>query len=245
MSTWWSGSWRLLRTGHPETGPLCRILRLLRRVTGLRVWEARHTHVRVFATNTSGEGESSAPKQMQTPANPEDDQVTGVTVTPGAEELMVTWDPVSGATHYHVQWKSIGSHATASVDDPGTTGNTRRVGSGTRTYTIEDLTAGTEYMVRVYAIGNATAPNIFGTVGVGTPSHADADGVTGTPKPAKVTGGDGDPRRGGPCGGPYGKLDRSPAAGDGHICRAVENEFPGLQRGSVRSHSGRSRESHP
>ena len=146
-------------------------------------------NVRVFARNTSGEGEASVEAEAD-PADPADDQVTGVSVDPGAEELMVTWDPVSvsGATHYHVQWKSTGNHAAASVDDPGTTGNTRRVGSGTRTYTIEDLTAGIEYMVRVYAVGNATAPNIFGTAGVGTPSHADDGGVSGTPKPAKVTG---------------------------------------------------------
>ena len=175
--------WKLATVTNYPSGNRATTTELSHRITGLG---GDAHNVRVFARNTSGEGEASA-EEIADPADPVDDQVTGVSVDPGAEELTVTWDPVSGATHYHVQWKSAGSHAAASDDDPGTTGNTRRVGSGTRTYTIEDLTAGTEYTVRVYAVGNATAPNIFGDAGVGTASHP-TEGVTGTPKPAKVTG---------------------------------------------------------
>ena len=58
--------------------------------------------------------------------------------------------------------------------------------SGSTTYTIEELDPGTEYTVRVTAIGPATGPNTFSVDGVGTPSHGSAGGVTGTPIPGKV-----------------------------------------------------------
>ena len=144
------------------------------RITGLG---ADEHNVRVFARNTSGEGEASTEADAD-PEDPEAGQVTGVTVDPGAEELIVTWDRVTGATGYHVQWSTGNPYDAQTKDAP--TGNATKAASGL-TYTIEDLTAGTTYNVRVYAI----VPTTLVAAGFGLPSGA---GPMGIPKPAKVTG---------------------------------------------------------
>ena len=79
---------------QPSTGNLSH------RITGLG--RTAHT-VQVYATNEGGNGaaEEVAPA---TPGAPGDDQVTGVTVTPGSQQLTVEWVPVTGATEYKVQW---------------------------------------------------------------------------------------------------------------------------------------------
>ena len=143
------------------------------RITGLG--SADHM-VRVYATNPSGSGDSSEEITVS-PDDPAAGQVTGVTVDPGVEELMVTWDRVTGATGYHVQWNTGGSYESPTKDAPTT--DATKAASGLR-YTIEDLTAGTTYNVRVYAI----VPTTLVSDGYGEPS----DGATGTPKPGKVTG---------------------------------------------------------
>ena len=102
--------------------------------------------VRVIAYNASGDGAPSEEKK-DTPKELQPGQVANVTVTPGAGELMVSWDPVvEGATGYTVQWKS---ETDADYDA------TSRQASGSditgESYTIQDLTAGTEYTVRVKA----------------------------------------------------------------------------------------------
>ena len=143
------------------------------RITGLG--SADHM-VRVYATNPSGSGDSSEEITVS-PDDPAAGQVTGVTVDPGVEGLMVTWDRVTGATGYHVQWNTGGSYESQTKDAPTT--DATKAASGLR-YTIEDLTAGTTYNVRVYAI----VPTTLVSDGYGEPS----DDATGTPKPGKVTG---------------------------------------------------------
>ena len=71
-------------------------------------------------------------------------QVTGVTVTPGVETLVVSWNAVTGATGYKVQWKS-GNEAFGAERE-------RVVVDGAATsHTIANLTANTLYSVRVIA----------------------------------------------------------------------------------------------
>ena len=90
-------------------------------------------------------------------------QVTGVGVTPGNAQLVVTWTAVDTATGYTVQWKS-GSQGY------NTTNRQAAVTSGTTTsHTITGLANGTEYTVQVSA--TRTSAND------GPPS----DEMTGTP----------------------------------------------------------------
>ena len=72
-------------------------------------------------------------------------QVMGLMVGPGDMQLVVNWTEVDGATGYKVQWKS-------GVQDYNTGDRQATVTSGsTTTYTIPNLTNGTEYTVRVIA----------------------------------------------------------------------------------------------
>ena len=84
-------------------------------------------------------------------------RISGVNVTPGVEELFVSWTAVPHADGYKVQWKSGGE--SYSVDR-------QAVVTGT-SYTIPSLRWGTDYTVRVIATH---------------PSDGQASGeVTGTP----------------------------------------------------------------
>ena len=75
-------------------------------------------------------------------------QVTGVTVSADIGQLAVTWDAVSNADGYKVQWKS-GSETFA---DAATDNREATISSGTTTsYAITGLTNGTAYSVQVIA----------------------------------------------------------------------------------------------
>ena len=77
---------------------------------------------------------------------------TGVTVTPGASALTVTWTASSGADGYRVQWKS------GSQDWDPTTRESSVSGGSTVTDTISSLTAATVYTVRVGATKGTENP---------------------------------------------------------------------------------------
>ena len=97
-----------------------------------------------------------------------------VTVTPGVESLAVSWNRVDGAGDYKVQWKS---------GDEGYDPANRqaRTGGGDKTsYTIPELTAGTEYTIRVIATTTTTTTDDGAD---GPPS----DEATGTPLAAAPT----------------------------------------------------------
>ena len=90
-------------------------------------------------------------------------QVTGVWTQPGDRQLVVNWTATDKATGYKVQWKAPGGNYNT---------NTRMatITSGsTTTYTIPNLTNGTEYQVRVTATRTGYSD--------GQPSNE----VTGTP----------------------------------------------------------------
>ncbi len=117
--------------------------------------DAEYT-VRVIATRTNfddGAPSADVPEGFA--------KASGVQVTPGEGNLVVSWTAVLGATGYKVQWKS--------GDENYDAANRQAVIADGTTYTIANLIGGREYTVRVIA------------------THTDAndgpasDGVTGTP----------------------------------------------------------------
>ena len=105
---------------------------------------------------------------------------TGVTVTPGASQLTVTWTASSGADGYRVQWKS------GSQDwDPTT--RQRSVNSGsTVTDTIPSLTPTTVYTVRVGATEGTEDP-AWSDTATGSPLFG-CEGSTAVGGESPVTG---------------------------------------------------------
>ena len=118
--------------------------------------------IRVIATHTTTAGNSAPSEEvMVTSATT---RPTNVRVTPGPAQLIVAWTEATGATGYKVQWKSGGQSYNTS-DRQATVS-----GMSTTTYTIENLTFGATYTVRVTA-----------TLAGGTDSDP-SDEVMGTPQ---------------------------------------------------------------
>ena len=118
--------------------------------------------IRVIATSTNINLADSVPSEevMVTLATT---RPTNVRVTPGPAQLIVAWTEATGATGYKVQWRSGGQSYNTSDRQETVSGGS------TTTYTIENLTFGTTYTVRVTA-----------TLAGGTDSTP-SDEVTGTP----------------------------------------------------------------
>ena len=100
--------------------------------------------VRVIATKEQADDGEPSAEVTGIPKAAAPAQVTGVVVEPGLEELAVSWDAVSDADGYKVQWKS----GTQDYDEAR-----QGIVSGgdTVSHTITDLTADTEYILRVIA----------------------------------------------------------------------------------------------
>ena len=116
---------------------------------------------------------------------PRPDQVAKVEVTPGAEELAVTWDPVDGATGYTVEWKS----GTEDWDTDGTATPPRQASGSQITgesYTIGSLMGGTQYSVRVFA-SNAGGDGAHSATELGIPKPGQVTGVDVTPGSGALT----------------------------------------------------------
>lgn len=77
------------------------------------------------------------------------DQVTGLEVAAGLESLVVSWTAVTGADGYRIQWRSA-SESYNETDRQATVS-----GASTTTHTIEGLTPGTPYTVRVTATSSS------------------------------------------------------------------------------------------
>ena len=102
--------------------------------------------VRVLATKTGAVGSTSSAEVTGRLAG---DGAENVRVTPGVDSLIVTWDAVSDASGYRVQWKS-GAENYPTANRQGNTYGQATIGDwNTTTYTIENLLAGTRYTVRV------------------------------------------------------------------------------------------------
>ena len=95
-------------------------------------------------------------------------EVTGVEVTPGVEQLEVTWTAVSGAGGYKNQWKSGSEDYSDSRQAVIASGDTT-------TYTIAELTADTEYTIRVIATKDNADDGEPSEEVTGTPTSADPD----------------------------------------------------------------------
>ena len=95
-------------------------------------------------------------------------QVTGVAVSPGVEQLVVTWEAVPEADGYKVQWKS-------GEEDYDETRQATVSGADTPSYTIAGLTAGTEYTVRLIATGEKVDDGPPSEEVSATPGSADPD----------------------------------------------------------------------
>ena len=108
-------------------------------ITGLVA--GREYTVRVIATRDDA---NNGQPSLEVTGIPAPGRVTGVTVTPGIRSLLVSWDTLSDAHGYKVQWKS-------GDQDFGTDRQQRVTGGSTTSYVITGLIAGREYAVRVIA----------------------------------------------------------------------------------------------
>ena len=99
-------------------------------------------------------------------------QVTGVTITPMARALVVSWEEVPGADGYKVQWKSD-AQAFDATRQITITGGTKT------TATIPNLTAGIPYSVQVIATETDAGEGRASTRLTGTPKLAPPGQVTG------------------------------------------------------------------
>ena len=137
--------------------------------------------VRVIATKADTDDGPPSAEAIGTPLAlaleppPLPGQVTGVTVTPGVESLIVSWTAVTDANGYKVQWKSGGQ------DYDATTRQGRVSGADTTSDTIPGLIPGTEYTVRVIATKAGTDDYPPSAEATGTP-------LAPPPPPGQVTG---------------------------------------------------------
>ena len=127
--------------------------------------------IRVIATSTNVNIADSDPSEevMVTAVT---NKPTNVRVTPGHFQLLVAWSEATGATGYKVQWKSSGQSY-----DPSSRQATVS-GLSTTTHAIENLTFGTTYTVRVFAIlaGNVDSDPSDEIMGVPLGIDYDGDG---------------------------------------------------------------------
>ena len=163
---------------YPETGgsPLST---LTHQIPGLTA-DKEYT-IRVRARNgedTEDNNGGNGPWSMEKMGRPKPGQVAdntntsevdeGVTVTPEEGALKVSWGKVTGADEYKIQWKSGTERYDSSREDMASA-------TDEPSYTIPNLSADTEYTVRVWAVN---------TSGEGAVSEEASD----TPKPGMVTG---------------------------------------------------------
>ena len=124
--------------------------------------------VQVIATRENADDGLPSAAVTGTPLAPASGQVTNVMVTPGVEQLTVSWNPVSEATGYQVQWRSGEDQDFATADVPG----------DTTEYTIRSLEAGTEYTVQVIATKENADDGPPSVPTTGTPEGGTPEGET-------------------------------------------------------------------
>ena len=100
--------------------------------------------VRVIATKEHANDGAPSEEVTVIPNAQPPAQVTGVGVTPDVEQLDVSWAAVPDASGYKVQWKS-------GDEDYDEARQAVLTGGDMVSYTIMDLTPGTQYTVRVIA----------------------------------------------------------------------------------------------
>ena len=108
------------------------------------------------------DGRAAAIVTVEATGTPTLAKVTGLATTAGRGTLGLSWNAVSGAGSYTVQWKSTGGFTTTNQATPGT-----------NSYTIPNLLGGTEYTVRVKAdhATRAAAAGPWSEEATGTPEY--------------------------------------------------------------------------
>ena len=109
-------------------------------------------------------------------------QVTGVSLTPGFKQMDVSWNAVTGADGYKVQWK----RGAETFSDASGDGREATVSSGSTTgHTITDLANGVAYSVRVMATKTGSSDGTPSTaVTATTPTRARIESVEFTNVPS-------------------------------------------------------------
>ena len=99
---------------------------------------------------------------------------TDVSVTPQVEALDVSWDPISGATRYRLQWKS---------GDQDYAGSRQQDFATATSYTITGLTGGTAYTLRVIVtLGGANEESLEVTASARLPAPGAVTSLILTPQ---------------------------------------------------------------
>ena len=129
--------------------------------------------VRLIAVSAAGDGPASEEVKGTPRAAPA--RVSGVTVAAGDGELAVSWNAVSGATGYRVQWRSSAARTLDAAD-----GREHLVAGGSSTsYTIRNLVNEVEHMVRVIAT-NAGVDGPASQEVAATPAYVPPEAPPGT-----------------------------------------------------------------
>ena len=102
--------------------------------------------VRVKAKRTNANDGQWSPTAKGTPKAEPPGSVANLTLAAGTEQLVASWDAVSGASGYKVQWKSG-----AQLYDQDQERQHEITGAGNTTYTIRGLQGGVEHTVQVKA----------------------------------------------------------------------------------------------
>jgi len=127
--------------------------------------------VQVLATRENADDAPPSEPVTGIPLAPASGQVSGVRVTAGVEQLTVSWNALSEAGGYKVQWKTgeqeFGAEREAVIDDAATT-----------EYVIGSLEAGTEYTVQVLATQENAADGVPSPAVAGIPQAAPPGRVT-------------------------------------------------------------------
>ncbi len=124
--------------------------------------------VRVIATKANADDGPPSDEVAAIPRAMPPAQVAGVEVTAGVDELAVSWTAVSDADGYKVQWKF-------GTEDYDGGRQVALLGGDTINYTIIDLTADTEYTIRVIATKDHAEDGPPSEEVTGTPTSPDPD----------------------------------------------------------------------
>ena len=139
-------------------------------ITGLEAGTAYMVRVRedhgCLEGSIAPPGPSSA-EITRIPLLPAPGQVMGeVRVTEEVESLTLSWDPVSNANGYKVQWKSGGQDYDLANRQAATTVTATEPGTS---HTISGLDPGTEFTVRVFATKTNSFTGAYSREATGTP----------------------------------------------------------------------------
>ena len=113
-----------------------------------------------FMLSACGTSDSGTPQTTTAPAPP-----TGVSASGGTNQVVVSWNPVSGATSYNIYWTNDPTHV---MKDMGAI----KISGVSSPYRHTNLTAGAVYAYVVTAL-NASGESAESDIGTATTSTLD------------------------------------------------------------------------